>query len=62
MKANTSISENGTIVGALTDENLELLVKLINNIMVVYFGCGHGIHKVKRKEFVKVLKDVRNKE
>lgn len=52
MKANTTISEDGLIQGALTDEDLEQVSKLINNIKIKYFDCGHGIHNEKPKEFI----------
>ena len=36
----------------LTDEDLEQVIKLISNIKVEYFDCGHGIHSEKPKEFI----------
>ena len=51
MKANTIIGEGNLIQGALTDEDLKLVVSLIENISVEYFDCGHGIHI--EKDFVK---------
>lgn len=53
MKANTRIGDDNIIQGALTDEDLELVVSLIENIDVEYFDCGHGIHIDKKKDFVK---------
>lgn len=53
MKANTIIGEDNIIQGALTDEDLELVISLIENIVVEYFDCGHGIHIDKKKDFVK---------
>lgn len=53
MKANTKIGDDGIIQGALTDEDLEHVKSLIENIEVEYFDCGHGIHNEKKKEFVK---------
>ena len=53
MKANTLIGEDNIIQGALTDEDLELVVSLIENINVEYFDCGHGIHIDKKKDFIK---------
>lgn len=55
MKAKTVIGENGLIQGALTDEDLEEVSKLIENIKVEYFNCGHGIHVEKPKQFIKVV-------
>jgi pimeloyl-ACP methyl ester carboxylesterase len=53
MKANTKMSDDGIIRGALTDEDLKHVTGLIGNIRVEYFNCGHGIHNEKKKEFVK---------
>lgn len=53
MKANTIIGDDNIIQGALTDEDLKLVVSLIENIDVEYFDCGHGIHVDKKKDFVK---------
>ena len=53
MKANTKIADDGIIMGALTDEDLQQVTDLIKNIRVEYFNCGHGIHNEKKKEFVK---------
>ena len=53
MKANTKIGDDGIIMGALTDEDLQQVTDLIKNIKVEYFNCGHGIHIEKKKEFVK---------
>jgi pimeloyl-ACP methyl ester carboxylesterase len=53
MKANTIIGDENIIQGALTDEDLELVISLIENIDVEYFDCGHGIHLDKKKDFVK---------
>lgn len=53
MKANTKIGDDGIIMGALTDDNLQQVKDLIKNIRVEYFNCGHGIHIEKKKEFVK---------
>ena len=53
MKANTKIADDGIIMGALTDEDLQQVTGIIKNISVEYFNCGHGIHNEKKKEFVK---------
>lgn len=55
MKANTTIGEDGLVQGALTDEDLEQVKKLITNFRIEYFDCGHGIHTSKPKEFVKCI-------
>lgn len=53
MKANTKIGDDGIIMGALSDEDLQHVTDLIKNIRVEYFNCGHGIHNEKKKEFMK---------
>ena len=55
MKAKTTISEDSLIQGALTDEDLEQVNKLISNMNIERFDCGHGIHVDKPKQFVKAL-------
>lgn len=55
LKANTKIGEDGIIQGALTDDDLNQVMNLIENIEVEYFDCGHGIHNEKKKEFVKAV-------
>ena len=55
MKAKTTIGEDGIIQGALTDDDLEQVNKLIGNMNIEYFDCGHGIHVDKPKQFIKSL-------
>lgn len=55
MKAKTTIGEDGLIQGALTEEDLEQVNKLIANIEIERFDCGHGIHVDKPKQFIKSL-------
>lgn len=57
MKANTIIGKDKLIQGALTNEDLEQVIKLISNIQVVYFNCGHGIHNEKPREFIKSVEN-----
>ena len=51
LKAKTTIGDDGLIQGALTDEDLEQVNKLISNMNIERFDCGHGIH-VDRPKFV----------
>lgn len=62
MKANTTISENGFIQGALTDEDLKQVSKLIRNIKIEYFDCGHGIHSEKPREFISCINQIVEKQ
>ena len=55
MKAKTTIADDGLVQGALTDEDLKQVTRLIKNIKVEYFDCGHGIHTEKPKEFIKSI-------
>ena len=57
MKANTIIGKDKLIQGALTNEDLEQVIKLISNIQVVYFNCGHGINNEKPREFIKSVEN-----
>ena len=58
MKAKTTIGQNGLIQGALTQEDLDKVSSLINNMKIVYFDCGHGIHVEKRREYIKELMEI----
>lgn len=62
MKANTTIGKDGLIQGALSDEDLEQVSKLIRNIKVEYFNCGHGIHSEKPKEFIRSVNGIVKKQ
>lgn len=55
MKANTTISSDGLIQGALTDKDLEKVSSLISNLQIENFDCGHGIHIEKKKQFINML-------
>ncbi len=55
MKANTTIGENGLLQGALSDEDLQQVNVLIENMEIRRFDCGHGIHTEKPKQFVQAV-------
>lgn len=55
MKAKTIVGDDGLIQGALTDEDLERVSKLISTMNIEKFDCGHGIHAEKPTQFVKAL-------
>lgn len=55
MKARTTISENGILMAALSEDDLEKVTELIADCQVVRFDCGHGIHTEKPKEFIECL-------
>lgn len=55
MKAKTDFGEDGILFAALNEDDLERLTKLVDNVRVVRFDCGHGIHIEKPKEFVDCL-------
>lgn len=55
MKAKTNFSEDGILLAALSEDDLERLSKLVGNLQVVRFDCGHGIHIEKPKEFTECL-------
>ncbi len=55
LKAQTNISEDGILMAALSDEDLEKVSSLITDCMIIRFNCGHGIHIEKPKEFINCL-------
>ncbi len=55
MKAKTNISEDGILMAALSEEDLERVSELIADCQTVHFDCGHGIHIEKPKEFIECL-------
>jgi len=55
MKAKTDVSEDGILMAALSEEDLEKVSELIANFQIVRFDCGHGIHIEKPKEFIECL-------
>ena len=55
MKAKTEMSENGILMAALSDADLEKAESLIKNCRTVRFDCGHSIHVEKKKEFINCL-------
>ena len=55
MKANTTIGENGLLQGALSDEDLQRVNSLIENMKIQRFDCGHGIHTEKANQFVEAI-------
>lgn len=58
LKAKTTISEDGILMAALSDEDLKKVSELIADCFVVRFDCGHGIHIEKPKEFINCLEHV----
>lgn len=55
MKAQTNISENGILMAALSEEDLEKVSGLVADLRIVRFDCGHGIHIERPKEFTECL-------
>lgn len=55
MKARTDITEDGILMAALSEEDLEKAAGLIADCQIVRFDCGHGIHTEKPGEFVECL-------
>ncbi len=55
MKAQTNISEEGILMAALNEEDLERVASLIADFQIMRFDCGHGIHIEKPKEFIECL-------
>ncbi|MDE7018350.1 MAG: alpha/beta hydrolase [Lachnospiraceae bacterium] len=55
MKAQTHHSEDGILMAALGEEDLERVTGLVTDCHIVRFDCGHGIHLEKPKAFIKCL-------
>jgi len=55
MKAKTHVSEDGILMAALSEEDLEKVSERVANFQIVRFDCGHGIHIEKPKEFIECL-------
>lgn len=55
MKAKTDFSEDGILLAALNEDDLERLSGLVDDLQIVRFDCGHGIHIEKPKEFTECL-------
>lgn len=53
MKAKTEWSDNGILLAALDEDDLNRCLELIEQVDLVRFDCGHGIHIEKPKEFVR---------
>lgn len=58
MKAKTNISEDGILMAALSEDDLNKVLELIVDCKTVRFDCGHGIHIEKPKEFTKCLTEL----
>lgn len=55
MKAQTNVSEDGILMAALSEDDLQKVSELIYDCQIVRFDCGHGIHIEKPKEFIKCM-------
>lgn len=55
MKTQTNISENSILMAALSGDDLKKVSELISDCNIIRFGCGHGIHIEKPKEFIECL-------
>ena len=55
MKAHTNIGEDGILMAALSEDDLQKVSELIYDCQIVRFDCGHGIHIEKPKEFIECL-------
>ncbi len=55
LKAKTNYSPDGTLLAALSEEDLERVCKSVPQCKVIRFDCGHNIHGEKPKAFLKAL-------
>ena len=58
MKAKTEWADDGILLAALDEDDLDRCLSLIPQCELVRFGCGHGIHIEKPKEFTRSVIDV----
>lgn len=55
LKAKTTVSEDGILMAALNEDDLNRVSEAIPGLQVVRFDCGHGIHIEKPREFTDCL-------
>lgn len=55
MKAKTEISDDGILMAALEEDDVERVSQLIRDRTVLRFDCGHGIHTDKPKAFLRCV-------
>ena len=53
MKARTEINDDGILMAALGEEDVERVSQSIRDCTVIRFDCGHGIHTDKAKDFLR---------
>lgn len=58
LKAKTEIGQDGLLLAALGEDDLQRVMELIPECTLVRFDCGHAIHIEKPKEFVKAVLEV----
>lgn len=57
LKAKTAIGQDGLLMAALSEEDLQHVLELIPDCTLIRFDCGHAIHVEKPKEFVRICKE-----
>lgn len=55
LKAKTAFGQDGLLMAALSDDDLQRVLELVPACSLVRFDCGHAIHIEKPKEFVSAL-------
>ncbi len=55
LKAKTEISEDGILMAALSEDDVNRVAEWMDDCTVVRFDCGHGIHVEKPKEFIQTI-------
>ncbi len=61
MKAKTDSTEDGILMAALSEDDLERVTDLIADCRIVRFDCGHGIHIEKPDKFIECLLDFKQR-
>ncbi len=55
LKARTEYGEDGLLMAALSEEDLQRVARCVKDLTIVRFDCGHGIHMEQSKAFVQTL-------
>ncbi len=55
MKARSDVNEDGILMAALSENDLEMITDLVKDFHIIRFNCGHGIHMENPKKFTECL-------
>ncbi len=56
MKAKTAYDKDGHILlAAMSEEDAQLVKKMVDKCKIMRFECGHGVHIEKEREFIRAI-------